>query len=86
MSALVIRNLPENVHATLRRVAAERHTSVEALARQALADLAGAITVQGVDFAKLSADRAALGFAEDGPAWDGTLDDPAFSRRVLGLE
>ncbi len=86
MSAVVIRNLPEDVHATLRRVAAERHTSVEALARKALADLARSSLVQGIDFGQLSHDRAAMGFAEDGPAWDDSLDDPALSRKVLGLE
>jgi len=86
MSAVVIRNLPDDVHAALRRVAAERHTSVEALARKALAELARSSPVQGIDFAQLSRDRAALGFAEDGPEWDDSLDDPALSRRLLGLE
>jgi plasmid stability protein len=86
MSAVVIRNLPEDVHATLRRVASERHTSVEALARKALADLARSSLVQGINFAQLSRDRAAMGFAEDGPVWDDSVDDPALSRKVLGLE
>ena len=86
MSSVIIRNLPDDVHATLRRIAAERHTSVEALARKALADLARSGEVRGIDFARLSHDRAALGFAEDGPVWDDRLDDPALSRRVLGLE
>ena len=61
MSALTIRNLPEPVHAALRRIAAERHTSVEALARQALSDLPC-------------------------PAGTEALDDPALSRRVLGVD
>jgi plasmid stability protein len=86
MSALVIRNLPDELHATLRRVAVERHMSVEALARQALTDLAASCRQPGIDFAKLGSDRAVLGFAEDGPVWDSSLDDPALSRHVLGLK
>ncbi len=86
MSALVIRNLSDEVHATLRRVAVERRVSVEALARQALTDLAASSHPPGIDFTKLAHDRAAFGFAEDGPVWDDALDDPALSRRVLGME
>ena len=85
MSALTIRNLPDEVHAALRQVAAERHVSVEALARQALVDLAQAQRPAGIDFAVLRAHRAALGLTEDGPPWDDALDDPALSLRVLGL-
>jgi plasmid stability protein len=40
LPAITIRNLPEPVHDALRRIAAERRMSVEALARAALADLA----------------------------------------------
>ena len=36
MAALIIRKLPDDVRATLRRTAASRHVSVEALARLAL--------------------------------------------------
>jgi plasmid stability protein len=86
MSALVIRNLPEDVHDALRQLAARQHMSVEAVARQALADLARAQRPTGIDFAALTQHRAALGFAEDGPVWDSALDDPALSRRVLGLD
>ncbi len=86
MSALVIRNLPEEVHDGLRQLAARKHMSVEAVARQALADLARAQRPIGIDFTVLSQHRAALGFAEDGPAWDSAIDDTALSRRVLGLD
>ena len=86
MPAITIRNLPEAVHSALRGIAAERHTSVEALARDALADLARQARPGGIDFAKLARDRAALGLTEDGPAWTDALDDPALSRRVLGLD
>jgi plasmid stability protein len=86
MSALVIRNLPEDVHDRLRQLAARQHMSVEAIARQALADLARAQRPVGIDFAALSQHRAALGFSEDGPAWDSAVDDAALSRRVLGLD
>jgi plasmid stability protein len=86
VSALTIRNLPDEVHDALRRVAAQRHVSVESLARQALSDLARAHEPAGIDFALLHQHRAALGFAEDGPTWGDELDDPALSRRVLGVD
>jgi plasmid stability protein len=85
MPAITIRNLPEPVHDALRRIAAERRMSVEALARSALADLARQVQAAGIDFAKLARDRAAAGLIEDGPEWTEALDHPAFSRRVLGL-
>ena len=78
MSAITIRNLPEPVHDALRRLAAERHTSVEALARPARCG--------GIDFEKLARDRAAFGLFDDGPAWTDAMDDPALSRLVLGLD
>jgi len=83
--AITIRNLPEPVHNALRRLAAERRMSVEALARTALSDLARQARAGGIDFGKLARDRAALGLTEDGPGWTEALDDPALSRRVLGL-
>jgi plasmid stability protein len=83
MPAITIRNLPESVHDALRRIAAERHVSVEALAR---ADLAREARGGGIDFGKLARDRAALGLTEDGPEWTEALDNPALSRRVLGLD
>lgn len=85
MPAIVIRNLPESVHAALRRLASERHISVESLARAALSDLARAAGPVGIDFAQLARDRAALGLSGDGPEWTEALDDPALSRDVLGL-
>ena len=86
MPAIVIRNLPEPVHAALRRLATERHVSVEALARATLSDLARAARPGGIDFAQLARDRAALGISDDGPDWTEALDDPALSRSVLGLD
>ena len=86
MPAITIRNLPEPVHDALRRIAAERRMSVEALARATLADLAHRARAGGIDFGKLARDRAALGLTEDGPEWTEALDDPALSRRVLGLD
>jgi plasmid stability protein len=85
MPAITIRNLPEPVHDALRRIAAERRISVEALARAALGDLARQARPGGIDFGKLARDRAALGLTEDGPEWNEALDDPMLSRRVLGL-
>lgn len=85
MAAIVIRNLPEPIRVALRRIAAERRMSVEALVRAALGDLARQARTGGIDFGKLARDRAALGLIEDGPEWTESLDDPALSRRVLGL-
>ena len=86
MPAIVIRNLPAPVHDALRRIAAERRMSVVALVRAALGDLARQARTGGIDFGKLARDRAALGLIEDGPEWTELLDDPALSRRVLGLD
>ena len=85
MPAIVIRNLPEPVHAALRRMAIDRRVSVEALARAALSDLARSAAPGGIDFTQLARDRAALGVFDDGPDWTEALDDPALSRDVLGL-
>ena len=86
MSAITIRNLPEPVHDALRRIAVERHMSVEALARSTLADLARQKRRGGIDFDKLARDKATLGIEEGGPVWTEAMDDPALSRRVLGLD
>lgn len=86
MSAITIRNLPEKVHDKLRRIAAKRGVSVEALARGALENIANDAERGGIDFDLLQRQRAALGLTEDGPEWGPELDDPALSRRVLGLE
>jgi plasmid stability protein len=40
MAALVIRTIPDAVHAALRRIAADRHLLVEAVAQEALAAMA----------------------------------------------
>jgi plasmid stability protein len=85
MPAIVIRNIPEPVHEALRRVAAERHLSVEALARDTLSTLARQARPGGIDFAKLARDHVTLGIGEEGPAWTEAMDDPALSRSVLGL-
>ena len=40
----------------------------------------------GIDFKKLEESRGKLGIEGDGERWPEEFDDPAFSRRVLGLE
>ena len=40
----------------------------------------------GIDFDKLEAARRRLGLEGDGERWPKEYDDPAFSRRVLGLD
>ena len=40
----------------------------------------------GIDFDKLEAMRRGLGFEGDGERWPEELNDPTFSRRVLGLD
>ena len=40
----------------------------------------------GIDFDKLEQTRRRLGIVDDGEGWPEEFDDPAFSRRVLGLE
>ena len=39
-----------------------------------------------IDFEKLEKTRRELGIEGDGERWPEEFDDPAFSRRVLGLE
>ena len=39
----------------------------------------------GIDFGKLEASCQRLGIADDEEGWLAEFDDPAFSRRVLGL-
>lgn len=86
MSALLVRNLPDDVHETLRSMAAKRGLSLEALVRTLLGEAAREARPTGIDFAQIAADRAKLGLTEDGPEWTAELDDPALSRRLLGLE
>ncbi len=40
----------------------------------------------GIDFDKLEEARRRLGIEGDRERWPETFDDPAFSRRVLGLD
>ena len=40
----------------------------------------------GIDFDKLGVARRRLGMEEDREQWPKEYDDPAFSRRVLGLD
>ena len=40
----------------------------------------------GIDFEKLEATRRRLGIVGDGERWPEEFNDPAFSRRVLGLD
>ena len=40
----------------------------------------------GIDFDKLEETRRRLGIEGDGERWPDEFNDPAFSRRVLGLE
>lgn len=40
----------------------------------------------GIDFDKLEASRRRLGIEADGERWQKEYDDPALSRRVLGLD
>ena len=40
----------------------------------------------GIDFEKLEEDRRRLGIEGDGEGWPEEFNDPAFSRRVLGLD
>lgn len=86
MSSLVVRNLPENVHANLKRLAKERGKSVEAVARELLAEGSSKAGPFGVDFDRIAEERARLGVTEDGPEWTEAMDDPALSRRLLGLD
>lgn len=85
MSAITIRNIPEDIHEGLRREAKVRGQSVETLAREALIAIVKSKR-RGVDFAQLGAARAALGLAEDIGPWPEEFDDPSFSRAVLGLD
>ncbi|MFP4519628.1 MAG: FitA-like ribbon-helix-helix domain-containing protein [Oceanicaulis sp.] len=87
MSAITIRNIPDHVHDALRRRAKEEGKSVEALAREALEKLAGAgdSSVESL-FATLDRKRRELGVEAVGSDWQEEFDDPAFSRKVLGLD
>jgi plasmid stability protein len=85
VAAIVIRNIPDDVHAALQKLAKERGQPVEALARETLSEFA-LRKRSGIDFERLARNRAALGLYEDGPAWTPELDDPKLSRQVLGLE
>jgi plasmid stability protein len=85
MAAIVIRNLPDDVHDALRRLAADRNQPVEAFVREALSEVAKRKR-GGIDFERLARNRAALGLYEDGPGWTPDLDDPKLSWKVLGMK
>jgi plasmid stability protein len=85
MAAIVIRNLPDDVHDALRRLAAEHKQPVEAFVREALSEVAKRKR-SGIDFERLARNRAALGLYEDGPGWSPDLDDPKLSWKVLGMK
>ena len=85
MAAIVIRNLPADVHAALQKLAAERKQPVEAFVRETLSEVA-LRKRGGIDFERLARSRAALGLYEDGPGWDPELDDPKLSWKVLGMK
>jgi len=59
---------------------------VESIAREILAEGASKAGPFGIDFERLARHKKALGITEDWPEWTEDMDDPAFSRRVLGLE
>ena len=40
----------------------------------------------GIDFNKLEASRRRIGIEGDGEGWPEEFNDPAFSRKVLGLD
>jgi plasmid stability protein len=84
MAAIIIRNLPDDVHEALRKLAAERKQPVEAFVRDKLSEIATR-KKGGIDFDKLARARAALGLYEDGPVWTPDLDEPAVSWKVLGM-
>ena len=86
MSAITIRKVPEEVHDALRRLAREHGQSVESFARDKLAEIATRGRRGGIDFDRLRARRAELGWDQEGPAWSEDMDGPELSRRVLGLE
>lgn len=85
MAAIVIRNLPDDVHDALRRLAADRKQPVEAFVRDTLTEVAKRKR-GGIDFEKLARARAALGLYEDGPEWTPEMDDPKLSWKVLGMK
>ncbi len=41
---------------------------------------------RGIDYKRLEAARARLGLQDDSRGWPAEFDNPAFSRRVLGIE
>lgn len=85
MGVILVRDIPDDVHDALRRLAAERKQPVETFVRETLSEVARRKR-GGIDFEKLARNRAALGLFEDGPEWTPDLDDPKLSRQVLGLE
>jgi len=86
MSAITVRNLPDEVHDALRQKAKAQGKSVESLAREVLSEAALGERKGGIDFEALRKERAARGWTEDGPEWSDDFDSPELSRQVLGLE
>lgn len=87
MSAITVRKLPEHVHDALRRMAAERGMSVEALAREALADFVCSNTAGADLFEEAERAKQRLGVKDgDWPEWTDEFDDPGFGRSVLGID
>ena len=85
MAALVIRNIREDVHAALKRLAAQRGQPVETFVRETLNEVALRKRT-GIDFEQLQRNRVAHGLFEDGPEWTPALDDPKLSWKVLGMK
>jgi len=80
MPANTICNIPEDVRDALRKLAKEKHQSVESLFRYAIGDLARGKPRGGIDFEEVRRVREAHGVFEDGPPWTDDLDDPACAK------
>ena len=78
MSAITIRNLPDTVHAGLRRVAAARGQSVEALVRNTLAE-----TVQSADAMDAKPTKA-TGMSEATFPWNAPQTAPSALPELWG--
>jgi plasmid stability protein len=85
MSAMTVRKIPPEVQQRLRQMAVEQNTSVEALARRALADFtAQSAAATSVNLAALKARSQALGLPELESGWIEGFDDPSWTRRLFG--
>lgn len=87
MSAITVRKLPDHVHDTLRRIAQRRGLSVEAIAREALADFVRGAAADADLFEDAERAKQRLGVKDgDWPEWTDAFDDPGFGRSCLGLD